>query len=119
MVYIRPSKSAYTKAARLLNIVMTDLEYNDFGFTAMDAEELASIDTKIVHKTRIKSKKYVEHQNDSVLGPESTGEEYETKSIRIPGGPPSRVEGSRDLKPPGPAPKTKKHVVGRQKKGTK
>ena len=26
-------------------------EYNDFGFTAMDADELASIDTKIVEKT--------------------------------------------------------------------
>ena len=28
---------------------MTD--YNDFGFTAMDADELASVDTKIVAKT--------------------------------------------------------------------
>ena len=28
---------------------MTD--YNDFGFTAMDADELASLDTKIVAKT--------------------------------------------------------------------
>tara|TARA_B110000483_G_C17862628_1_gene414782 strand:+ start:45 stop:290 length:246 start_codon:yes stop_codon:yes gene_type:complete len=28
---------------------MTD--YNDFGFTAMDADELAAIDTKIVEKT--------------------------------------------------------------------
>jgi hypothetical protein len=27
------------------------VEYNDFGFTAMDAEELASVDTKIVEKT--------------------------------------------------------------------
>ena len=27
------------------------IEYNDFGFTAMDAEELASVDTKIVEKT--------------------------------------------------------------------
>jgi hypothetical protein len=27
------------------------VEYNDFGFTAMDADELASIDTKIVEKT--------------------------------------------------------------------
>ena len=26
-------------------------EYNDFGFTAMDADELASVDTKIVAKT--------------------------------------------------------------------
>ena len=26
-------------------------EYNDFGFTAMDADELAAIDTKIVEKT--------------------------------------------------------------------
>ena len=25
--------------------------YNDFGFTAMDAEELATVDTKIVEKT--------------------------------------------------------------------
>jgi hypothetical protein len=30
---------------------MADIEYNDFGFTAMDAEELASIDTKIIEKT--------------------------------------------------------------------
>ena len=27
---------------------MADVEYNDFGFTAMDADELASVDTKIV-----------------------------------------------------------------------
>ncbi len=27
------------------------VEYNDFGFTAMDADELASINTKIVEKT--------------------------------------------------------------------
>ena len=33
----------------LLNNSMTD--YNDFGFTAMDADELASVDTKIVAKT--------------------------------------------------------------------
>ena len=26
-------------------------EYNDFGFTAMDADELAAIDTKIIEKT--------------------------------------------------------------------
>ena len=26
-------------------------EYNDFGFTAMDADELASVDTKIIEKT--------------------------------------------------------------------
>jgi hypothetical protein len=32
-----------------LNNSMTD--YNDFGFTAMDADELASVDTKIVAKT--------------------------------------------------------------------
>tara|TARA_B100001559_G_C16276697_1_gene518641 strand:+ start:328 stop:579 length:252 start_codon:yes stop_codon:yes gene_type:complete len=30
---------------------MSDIEYNDFGFTAMDADELASVDTKIVEKT--------------------------------------------------------------------
>ena len=28
------------------------IEYNDFGFTAMDADELSSIDTKIVEKTQ-------------------------------------------------------------------
>ena len=28
-----------------------EIKYNDFGFTAMDAEELASIDTKIIEKT--------------------------------------------------------------------
>lgn len=27
------------------------IEYNDFGFTAMDTDELASVDTKIVEKT--------------------------------------------------------------------
>ena len=27
------------------------VEYNDFGFTAMDADELATVDTKIVEKT--------------------------------------------------------------------
>ena len=30
---------------------MADIEYNEFGFTAMDADELASVDTKIVEKT--------------------------------------------------------------------
>ena len=30
---------------------MADIEYNDFGFTDMDADELASVDTKIVEKT--------------------------------------------------------------------
>ena len=30
---------------------MADIEYNDFGFTVMDADELASVDTKIVEKT--------------------------------------------------------------------
>ena len=30
---------------------MAEIEYNDFGFTAVDADELASIDTKIVEKT--------------------------------------------------------------------
>jgi len=34
----------------LLNSNMTT-EYNDFGFTAMDADELAAIDTKIIEKT--------------------------------------------------------------------
>ena len=28
-----------------------NIEYNDFGFTAMDADELASVDTKIVDTT--------------------------------------------------------------------
>tara|TARA_E500000178_G_scaffold320210_1_gene343135 strand:- start:1549 stop:1797 length:249 start_codon:yes stop_codon:yes gene_type:complete len=27
------------------------IEYNDFGFTVMDADELASVDTKIIEKT--------------------------------------------------------------------
>ncbi len=34
----------------LLNNSMS-IEYNDFGFTAMDADELATVDTKIVEKT--------------------------------------------------------------------
>ena len=29
----------------------TEIKYNDFGFTAMDADELASVDTKIIEKT--------------------------------------------------------------------
>ena len=29
----------------------TNIEYNDFGFTAMAADELASVDTKIVETT--------------------------------------------------------------------
>ena len=33
----------------VINNTMT--EYNDFGFTAMDADELAAIDTKIIEKT--------------------------------------------------------------------
>ena len=31
--------------------LMADIEYNDFGFTAKDADELASVDTKIVETT--------------------------------------------------------------------
>ena len=31
--------------------LMADIEYNDFDFTAMDADELASVDTKIVETT--------------------------------------------------------------------
>ena len=36
-----------------INNTMSDnqIEYNDFGFTAMDADELASVDTKIVETT--------------------------------------------------------------------
>ncbi len=30
---------------------MADIEYNDFGFTAMDVDEISSIDSKIVQKT--------------------------------------------------------------------
>jgi len=30
---------------------MADIQYNDFGFTALDAEELASVDTRIIEKT--------------------------------------------------------------------
>ena len=30
---------------------MAEIDYNDFGFTAMDADELASVDTKSVEKT--------------------------------------------------------------------
>jgi hypothetical protein len=30
---------------------MAEIDYNDFGFTAMDADELASVDTKIVERT--------------------------------------------------------------------
>lgn len=46
---------------------MTDLEYNDFGFTAMDAEELASIDTKIVQKTTTATE--VIHKLDDFIRP--------------------------------------------------
>ena len=43
------------------------MEYNDFGFTAMDADELASVDTKIVEKTQT-SKEVIE-QMDNFIRP--------------------------------------------------
>ena len=42
-------------------------EYNDFGFTAMDADELSSIDTKIVEKTQ--SAEQVIEQMDNFIRP--------------------------------------------------
>ena len=41
------------KCPNTINNTMSDtnIEYNDFGFTAMDADELASVDTKIVETT--------------------------------------------------------------------
>ena len=30
---------------------MSDIEYNDFGFTALDADELSAVDTKISSST--------------------------------------------------------------------
>lgn len=43
------------------------IEYNDFGFTAMDADELSSIDTKIVEKTQ--SAEQVIEQMDNFIRP--------------------------------------------------
>ena len=43
------------------------IEYNDFGFTAMDADELSSIDTKIVEKTQ--SAAQVIEQMDNFIRP--------------------------------------------------
>ena len=42
-----------THGPNTINNTMADnnIEYNDFGFTAMDADELASVDTKIVETT--------------------------------------------------------------------
>jgi|TARA_B100001105_G_C22391820_1_gene444781 hypothetical protein len=46
---------------------MADIDYNDFGFTAMDAEELASVDTKIVEKTTTATE--VIHKLDNFIRP--------------------------------------------------
>ena len=43
------------------------IEYNDFGCTAMDADELSSIDTKIVEKTQ--SAEQVIEQMDNFIRP--------------------------------------------------
>ena len=37
--------------ATLINNNMSDIEYNDFGFTALDADELSAVDTKISSST--------------------------------------------------------------------
>ena len=44
---------------------MADIEYNDFGFTAMDADELASVDTKIVEKTTT-ANEVIEHMDNFI-----------------------------------------------------
>lgn len=44
---------------------MSDIEYNDFGFTAMDADELASVDTKIVEKTQT-SREVISQMDDFI-----------------------------------------------------
>ena len=46
---------------------MPEIEYNDFGFTAMDAEELASVDTKIIEKTTTATE--VIHKLDDFIRP--------------------------------------------------
>ena len=46
---------------------MPEIEYNDFGFTAMDAEELASVDTKIIEKTTTATE--VIHKLDDFVRP--------------------------------------------------
>jgi hypothetical protein len=46
---------------------MADLQYNDFGFTALDADELASVDTKIVEKTTTATE--VIHKLDNFIRP--------------------------------------------------
>jgi hypothetical protein len=46
---------------------MADIEYNDFGFTAMDADELAAVDTTIVEKTTTATE--VIHKLDNFIRP--------------------------------------------------
>ena len=46
---------------------MAEVEYNDFGFTAMDADELASVDTKIVETTT--TAKAVIEKRDNFIRP--------------------------------------------------
>tara|TARA_B100000809_G_scaffold132081_1_gene129867 strand:+ start:2311 stop:2562 length:252 start_codon:yes stop_codon:yes gene_type:complete len=46
---------------------MADIEYNDFGFTAMDADELASVDTTIVEKTTTATQ--IIHKLDNFIRP--------------------------------------------------
>jgi hypothetical protein len=46
---------------------MADIEYNDFGFTAMDADELASVDTTIVEKTTTATE--IIHKLDNFIRP--------------------------------------------------
>ena len=46
---------------------MAEIDYNDFGFTAMDADELASVDTKIVEKTTTATE--VIHKLDNFIRP--------------------------------------------------
>ena len=48
-------------------MTMTEIEYNDYGFTAMDAEELASVDTKIIEKTTTATE--VIHKLDDFVRP--------------------------------------------------
>ena len=51
----------------MTNMTMTEIEYNDYGFTAMDAEELASVDTKIIEKTTTATE--VIHKLDDFVRP--------------------------------------------------
>ena len=59
---------------------MAEVEYNDFGFTAMDADELASVDTKIVETTT--TAKAVIEKLDKAQSPEQAADIFTKVFLR-------------------------------------